>query len=139
VPTYQTPIGQRRLDANNGSASTIEANSNPPSSGLHANGRVTESESPVLQMKRHPGEHQSFAELPSSLPRNPGPYANTGPAGPNAEPHTNEHSPRWGGMRQAVGPGSSIPGRPDSARVPMTQRSGLGAVSVGSGNGLFNR
>lgn len=136
MPTYQTPIGQRRIDVPNGSASTIEANSNPPSSGLHANSRIAESESPVLQMKRHPSEHQAFAEPPGSLPRNMSPYANNAP---NAESLLDEHSARWGGMRQAVGPGPSIPGRPDSARVPMTQRSGLGAVSVGSGNGLFSR
>ncbi|PVH98177.1 hypothetical protein DM02DRAFT_494957, partial [Periconia macrospinosa] len=56
---YHTPIVQRRFDPPNGSASTIEAHSNPPSSGLQPNsngngGRVTDSESPVLQMKRHP-------------------------------------------------------------------------------------
>ncbi|KAF2682354.1 hypothetical protein K458DRAFT_419754 [Lentithecium fluviatile CBS 122367] len=139
VPSYQTPIGQRRLDAPNGSASTIEANSNPPSSGLHTNGRIVESESPVLQMKRHPSEHHAYAETPGSLPRNSSHYANPSPLGPHTEPPSDEHPPRWSGMRQAVGSGSSIPGRPDSARAPLTQRSGLGPVSVGSGNGLFNR
>ncbi|CAI6331623.1 unnamed protein product [Periconia digitata] len=89
---YQTPIGQRRFDPPNGSASTIEAHSNPPSSGMQATngnhlngGRIAESESPVLQMKRHPlmdqhhqhhqhlqqqHPHQQFyAESPSSLSR----------------------------------------------------------------------
>jgi hypothetical protein len=139
VPTYQTPIGQRRLDAPNGSASTIEAMSNPPSSGLHAKGRIAESESPVLQMKRQPSEHHAYIEPPGSLPRNLAHYGASGPGGPNQEPALDDQSPRWGGVRQGAVPGSSIPGRPDAARVPLTQRSGLGTVSVGSGVGLFSR
>ncbi|KAF1951895.1 hypothetical protein CC80DRAFT_495778 [Byssothecium circinans] len=148
VSNYHTPIGQRRIEAPNGSASTIEAaNSNPPSSnaeGMHmSNNRIAEPESPVLQMKRHPLDHQSYADTPGSLPRNMASltrdsYAMSSPAGSQVEPaHHDEQAARWGGMRPVP---SAIPGRPDSARVPMAaQRAGLGAVSVGNGNGLFGR
>jgi hypothetical protein len=108
---------------------------------------MSESESPVLQMKRHPLEYQPYADnTPGSIPRNIASmakesYAMPSPAGDaHAHAHADEQAARWGGggMRPAGGP--SIPGRPDSARVPMAQRTGLGAVmSVGSGNGLFSR
>ncbi|KAF1969168.1 hypothetical protein BU23DRAFT_557859 [Bimuria novae-zelandiae CBS 107.79] len=141
VSSYHTPTGQRRMEAPNGSASTIEAHSNPPSSGIQNNhGRVGESESPVLQMKRHPGEHHMYAETPGSIHRNIAgvgreSYGMSSPAGPHLDAASDDHLPRWGGMR----PGASLPGRPDSTRVPLTQRSALGTVSVGSGNGLFGR
>lgn len=138
---YHTPIGQRRLDVPNGSASTIEAHSNPPSSGVQNNhGRIRESESPVLHMKRHPVEHQIYAETPNSVHRNitgvgREPYGMSSPAGQHMDAPSDDQPPRWSGMH----PGASLPGRPDSTRVPLTQRSALGTVSVGSGNGLFGR
>ncbi|KAL5431167.1 hypothetical protein PMIN06_012382 [Paraphaeosphaeria minitans] len=141
VSSYHTPMSQRRMEVPNGSASTIEAHSNPPSGGLHNHhGRIGEPDSPVLQMKRHPGEHQLYAETPGSIPRNVAgmggePYGISSPAGPHMDAPPDNQPPRWGGMR----PGASIPGRPDSGRVPLTQRSALGTISVGSGNGLFGR
>lgn len=145
MPNYQTPVGQKRLEAPNGSASTIEANSNPPSStagGLHANNRIGGSESPVLQMKRHPSEHQPYTDTPGSHARNiigigRESYATSSPAGAHLDAQSEEQPPRWGGMRPGAS-AASIPGRPDSARLPLAQRSGLGTVSVG-GNGLFGR
>lgn len=160
--TYQTPAGQRRMvdiHAPNGSASTIEAHSNPPSSnigmGLHStsNGRgARESESPVLQMKRQPSDHPMYSEVPASHTRNFGglpresytsAHMLSSPAAAHME-HQHEDA-RWGGSGPrpfnsgAAPSGPSIPGRPDAARVPLTQRSGLGTVSVGSGSGLFGR
>lgn len=141
VSNYNTPIGQRRMEAPNGSASTIEAHSNPPSGGLqNSHDRIGESQSPVLQMKRHPGEYQMYAEPSGSISRNIAgmgrePYVMSSPGGSHMDAPPDDQPPRWGGMR----PGASISGRPDSARVPLTQRSALGAVSVGSGNGLFGR
>ncbi|KAF2786196.1 hypothetical protein K505DRAFT_380424 [Melanomma pulvis-pyrius CBS 109.77] len=149
--SYQTPAGQRRMVdvALNGSASTIEVTSNPPST---SNGRMAESESPVLQMKRHPNDHASYLETPVSHPRAfagltresfaSNSHMLSSPAPPHVE---EEQGVRWGGIRPlnagAHGgpPGPSIPGRPDAVRVPLTQRSSLGTVSVGSGNGLFGR
>ncbi|KAF2636687.1 hypothetical protein P280DRAFT_409027 [Massarina eburnea CBS 473.64] len=147
APNYHTPIGQRQIQAPNGSASTIEAvNSNPhSSSNPHMNnGRMSESESPVLQMKRHPMMDHPYADTPGSLPRNMSnlardPYAMSSPAGPSQadHQHPDDQANRWGGMRPTP---PSMPGRPDSSRVPMAaQRAGLGTVSVGSGNGLFGR
>ncbi|KAF2831637.1 hypothetical protein CC86DRAFT_378434 [Ophiobolus disseminans] len=128
VPSYQTPAGQRRvvdLTAPNGSASTIEAHSNPPSSNAHnTNGRIGESESPVLQMKRHPTEQYAMMSSPAAQ-----------------QLETPPDDQRWGPRPMNQGPpvpsGPPGAGRPDAARVPMTQRNGLGAVSVG--NGLFGR
>ncbi|KAF2253007.1 hypothetical protein BU26DRAFT_515387 [Trematosphaeria pertusa] len=145
VPSYHTPVGQRRLDAPNGSASTIEANSNPPSStaGALHNGRIGESESPVLQMKRHPSDPPPYSETPrniASLARES--YAMSSPVGVPLEPQSDEQALRWGGsgVRSLnTSTSAAIPGRPDSTRIPLSQRSGLGTVSVGSGNGLFGR
>ncbi|KAF2733235.1 hypothetical protein EJ04DRAFT_513328 [Polyplosphaeria fusca] len=149
---YQTPAGQRHavdIHAPNGSASTIEANSNPPSSTVHggyhstSNGRVTESESPVLQMKRHPGD-QPQVETPGSLPRNFGAvsqHAISSPATSHLEqPLDDPTAARWGGngvrplnaAQAGASGGSSLSGRPS----PIAQRTG---VSVGSGGGLFGR
>ncbi|KAF1999360.1 hypothetical protein P154DRAFT_229938 [Amniculicola lignicola CBS 123094] len=160
---YQTPAGQRRVvdvHAPNGSASTIDVMSNPPSSatgpGLHStgNGRIGDSESPVLQMKRHPGDHLPLTDSPGSHPRNLGAlgresYASTAhmmssPATSHMEQVlSDEHSARWGanGSRPLhastpnVPPGPPIPGR----AVPLSQRNNLGTVSVGSGSSLFGR
>ncbi|KAI4648028.1 hypothetical protein J4E93_004439 [Alternaria ventricosa] len=154
VPSYQTPAGQRRmvdLSAPNGSASTIEANSNPPSSNAHnANGLLGEAESPVLHMKRAPVDHIAYAETPGSDPRN-----NMGvlsretygmmssPAAQHMEIPHEQVGPRWvGSMRPMNAEPNTAPGppgvaRPDAARAPLTQRSGLGTISVGSG--LFGR
>lgn len=145
MSNYHTPIGQRRMEPLHGSASTIEANSNPPSTGGANPGRFAESESPVLQMKRPPVEHhQIYSEAPGSYPRNMGslgrePYGMSSPAGPSHMEAPPEDPPRWGGMRQNMIPGASLSGRPEAARVPLTQRSAIGAVSVGSGSGLFSR
>ncbi|KAF2875010.1 Sds3-like-domain-containing protein [Massariosphaeria phaeospora] len=158
--TYQTPAGQRRvvdINATNGSASTIEVNSNPPSSTAGAavlsnsNSRLGESESPVLQMKRYPGD-------PTETPLNHGrSFAGLGreaymgnmlssPTAQHLDPRFEDQSTRWeaSGVRTlnhggpTIPPGPTLPGRPD-ARIPLTQRNHLGTVSVGSGNGLFNR
>ncbi|ORY14565.1 Sds3-like-domain-containing protein [Clohesyomyces aquaticus] len=150
--TYHTPAGQRRVvdvHATNGSASTIEVVSNPPSSATAPNGRVGDSESPILQMKRHPSEHTALAETPNSQPRTftsltREPYGNnshmlSNPAAQHPESQLEE--PRWGGsgMRPLHAPGAPIPSRPEAVRVPLTQPRNIGAVSVGSGNGLFGR
>ncbi|CAN9345977.1 unnamed protein product [Alternaria alternata] len=154
VPSYQTPAGQRRmvdLSAPNGSASTIEANSNPPSSNAHnANGLLGEAESPVLHMKRAPIDHAAYAETPGSDPRN-----NMGvlsretygmmssPAAQHMDISQEQGGQRWGSSMRPinaepnVAPGLPGAGRPDAARASLTQRSGLGTVSVG--NGLFGR
>lgn len=155
VPNYQTPAGQRRmvdLTAPNGSASTIEANSNPPSANTHnINGRVGESESPVLQMKRPPTDHTAYMDTPGSNPRNFGILGRetypmmSSPALPHNDVPDDQGGQRWGG--NSIRPLNAIPatgstgppgpGRPDASRTPLTQRSGLGTVSVG--NGLFGR
>lgn len=143
VASYQTPAGQRRIvdmNAPNGSASTIEANSNPPSSNAHnTNGRIGESESPVMQMKRPPTEYTSYGDTPGSHPRNMGILGRetygilSSPAAQHAEPSLPEPSTqRWG-----VASGSpALPSGPPGARAPLTQRSGLG-MSVGGG--IFGR
>ncbi|KNG44664.1 transcriptional regulatory protein dep1 [Stemphylium lycopersici] len=159
VPSYQTPAGQRRmvdLTAPNGSASTIEANSNPPSSNAHhTNGLLGDAESPVLHMKRAPADHSAYGETDprgnmSVLSRETYGIMSS-PAAQHMElPHDQGGGgggggggQRWAssGMRPmnsgpnatSAQPGST--GRPDAARAPMTQRSGLGTISVG--NGLF--
>jgi hypothetical protein len=155
VPSYQTPAGQRRvvdLTAPNGSASTIEATSNPPSSNAqNTNGRLGESESPVMQMKRHPADQAAYMDTPASNPPNLGvlgrePYAMlSSPAAQQMDtPPDDQGGQRWGGNMRPMnaglpGPPSGPPGpsRADSARMPMTQRNGLGAVSIGSA--LFGR
>ncbi|KAH7379213.1 Sds3-like-domain-containing protein [Phaeosphaeria sp. MPI-PUGE-AT-0046c] len=152
VPAYQTPAGQRRvvdLTAPNGSASTIEATSNPPSANApNSHGRMGESESPVLQMKRHPAHQAAYTETPGSNPRNVGvlgreSYAMlSSPAAQHMEaPLDEQGGQRWGGnMRpmlatpNATAAGPPGPGRPDSTRVPMTHRNGIGV-----GDGLFGR
>jgi hypothetical protein len=144
--TYQTPAGQRRvvdIHALNGSASTIDALSNPPSSGVPNNGRVGESQSPVLQMKRTPGDHLHYADTPGSLPRNfasmaRDPYTGTSHtlSSPAAEHRPEEQQgPRWAAMN--AGPPHLPPnvGR----QAPLSQRNGLGPVSVGNGAPLFGR
>ncbi|KAF2106651.1 Sds3-like-domain-containing protein [Lophiotrema nucula] len=160
--TYQTPAGQRRavdVHAPNGSASTIEVNSNPPSSAAatgYANattGRIIDSESPVLQMKRNPSDLPPQSETPGSFYRNfsaHGRDPHTGnahvlssPAAGHVEPQFDEQRWRSNGIRplnaNSVPPTSSMPNGPDAARIPLGQRGSLGAVSVGSGNGLFGR
>ncbi|KAF9699741.1 hypothetical protein EKO04_002361 [Ascochyta lentis] len=143
VPSYQTPAGQRRvvdLNAPNGSASTIEANSNPPSSNAHnTNGRMGESESPVMQMKRPPAEYAAYIDTPGSHARNMGVLGRdtygimSSPAAQHAEPHLHEPpTQRWG-----VTSGSpAMPPGPPGPRAPLAQRSGLG-MSVGGG--IFGR
>ena len=142
IPTYQTPAGQRRvvdLNAPNGSASTIEANSNPPSSNAHnTNGRIGESESPVMQMKRPPTEYTSYTDTPGSHPRSMGILGRetygilSSPAAQHAEPLHEPPTQRW-----SVTSGSpAMPPGPPGARAPLTQRSGLG---MPVGGGLFGR
>jgi hypothetical protein len=128
------------LTGPNGSASTIDALSNPPSSNAlsqTANGRTGESESPVLQMKRHPAAAPSaYTDTPGSHPRNlvalgREPYAMlSSPAAQPLETPLDEHSgqQRWGGIR----PLNAGPSAATSA--PQAR---LGTVSVGSG--LFSR
>ena len=144
VATYQTPAGQRRIvDLNappNGSASTIEANSNPPSAHTHnQDGRIGGSESPVMHMKRPPTEYASYNnDTPGSHPRNMGILGRetygilSSPAAQHAEPHLHEPpTQRWG-----IPSGSpAIPSGPPGGRPPV-HRSGLG-MSVGGG--LFGR
>ncbi|KAJ4355197.1 hypothetical protein N0V95_003157 [Ascochyta clinopodiicola] len=143
VPSYQTPAGQRRvvdLNAPNGSASTIEANSNPPSSNAHnTNGRIGESESPVMQMKRPPTDYAAYVDTPGSHARNMGVLGRdtygimSSPATHHAESQLHEPpTQRWG-----VTSGSpAMPQGPPGPRAPLTQRSGLG-MSVGGG--IFGR
>ncbi|KAJ8112370.1 hypothetical protein OPT61_g5249 [Boeremia exigua] len=138
VASYQTPAGQRRIvdiNAPNGSASTIEANSNPPSSNPHnTNGRIGESESPVMQMKRPPTEYTSYADTPGPHPRNMGILGRetygilSSPAAQHTDHQLHEPSTRhWG-----VASGSpAIPPGPPGARPPLTQRNGLGMSTVG--------
>jgi hypothetical protein len=152
MPSYQTPAGQRRvvdLTAPNGSASTIEANSNPPSSTAHhTNGRIDGSESPVLQMKRAPVDQATYTETPGSVARNIGASGREAYAmlsSPAAHYHdTPPDDQRWGSSIRPMNAGPTATnsgppgaGRADPTRIPMTQRNGLGAVSVGSG--LFGR
>jgi hypothetical protein len=142
VPSYQTPAGQRRivdLNAPNGSASTIEANSNPPSSHAHnANGRIGESESPVMQMKRPPTEYTAYTDTPSSHARNMGVLGRdtygilSSPAAQHNELHQEPGTQRWG----VIAGSPALPAGPPGARAPLTQRNGLG-MSVGGG--LFGR
>ena len=153
VSSYQTPAGQRRMidpAAPNGSASTIEANSNPPSSNTHnLNGRMGGSESPVLHMKRPPTDYTAYADTPGSNPRNLGMLSRetysimSSPAAPHADAPDDHIGHRWipGGMRPLpvglpTAPSSTPgPGRLDGPRPPMTQRNGIGTVGVG--HGLF--
>lgn len=134
-------------------------NSNPPSSaagqGLYPNGPLSESESPVLQMKRVPGDIQSQVEIPGSFHRTltglrREPYA-SGPqvlSSPAAGEQLLEEpgAARWSGngvrpvgTSSVPAPGSHVPGRPEAGRLPLAQRGGLGPVSVGSAGGLFGR
>ncbi|KAF1837470.1 hypothetical protein BDW02DRAFT_565945 [Decorospora gaudefroyi] len=149
APSYQTPAGQRRmvdLAAPNGSASTIEANSNPPSSNTHhTNGLLGDADSPVLQMKRPPTDHPRYAETPGSDPRNAGILGRetygmmSSPATQHMDASHDQGPQRWGsnGVRPNNPPGPPGSGRPDAARAPLTQPGGLGTISVG--NGLFGR
>lgn len=155
ISSYQTPAGQRRmadLTATNGSASTIEANSNPPSSNTHnLNGRVSESESPVLHMKRPPIDHSAYADTAGANPRSLGILGReaygvmSSPAAPHSELPDEHSGHRWvaGGLRPLnAGPPTAPPntlgtGRPDGSRPSMTQHTGLGTISVGST--LFGR
>jgi hypothetical protein len=151
MPSYQTPAGQQRmvdLTAPNGSASTIEAHSNPPSSNAHnTSGIPGESESPVLQLKRAQTDHTMYSETPGPGTRNLGILGRetyslmSSPAIHHMEAHQDQGGHRWGGNSiqppNATVPGPLGAGRADAARAPLTQRSGLGTVSVGSG--LFGR
>ncbi|KAF2750848.1 hypothetical protein M011DRAFT_396191 [Sporormia fimetaria CBS 119925] len=145
---YQTPAGQRRMvdiHAPNGSASTIDALSNPPSSAnappAQINGRMGESISPVLQMRRNPSDHMPYNETPGSMPRQF--------AGMTRDPYSgNAHvlSSPAGGMRpeEHQGPrwtpiNGAPPMPPDARQGPLTQRNGIGPVNVGSNAGLFGR
>ena len=104
-------------------------------------------------MKRHPNEQPPYSETPMSHPRTflgltreaytGSSHILSGPAPPHAE---EEQGVRWGGNIRPLNAGppggppiSSVPGRPDASRIPLTQRSSLGAVSVGNGNSLFGR
>jgi NACalpha-BTF3-like transcription factor len=161
---YHTPAGQRRVDVHvpNGSASTID---NTPSSAQgppYADAHLRDSESPVLRMKRIPSEHRLPSETPGSQPRNfaalahepypGGHHMGSSPAVGHVEPLHHDHETqgtplgaRWsgsGGRPINAGPQpipAPLPGRPEAGRVPITQRASLGAVSVGSGGGLFGR
>jgi hypothetical protein len=148
--TYQTPAGQRRIvdiHAPNGSASTIDALSNPPSStagaGLPNNGRMAESISPVMQMKRNPSDHLQYAETPGSLPRNLAgmirdPYTNASHvlSSPVGESRPGDHhGAAWAAMNAGAQPLPPNVGR----QIPMTQRSSLGAVTMSNGSTLFGR
>ncbi|KAH9873888.1 hypothetical protein IAQ61_004515 [Plenodomus lingam] len=155
ISSYQTPAGQRRmadLTAPNGSASTIEANSNPPSSNTHKlNGRIGESESPVLQMKRPPIDHTVYAGTPGPNSRTVGILGRetygvmSSPAVLNTDQPDEHVGHRWaaGGMQPLnAGPSAAASsalgtGRPDASRPPITQHNGLGKISVGSS--LFSR
>ncbi|KAF2277403.1 uncharacterized protein EI97DRAFT_432285 [Westerdykella ornata] len=139
--TYQTPVGQRRMvdiHAPNGSASTIDATSNPPSStagaGLH-NGRAGESISPVLQMKRNPGEQLQYGDNTASAPHPRNFVGITREAyggnahvlsSPAGEPMMEEsYGQRWAAINSGPPP---LP--PNAVRgPPLTQRSSLGAVT----------
>ena len=136
------------LTAPNGSASTIEAQSNPPSSNAHnTNGILGEAESPVLQMKRAPTDHKGYSETPGSGIRNLGILGResynimSSPAAPLMDAHAEQGGQRWDGSAlqppNATAPGPPGGARQDAARAPLTQRSGLGTISVGSG--LFGR
>jgi hypothetical protein len=139
------------LTAPNGSASTIEANSNPPSSTAHnTNAALGDAESPVLQMKRAPIDHAVYTETPGSDARNLGVLGRetygmmSSPAAQHMDTPLEHGGQRWGGsgMRPLnSGPNATPapPGaaRPDGSRAPLPQRNGLGTISVG--NGLFGR
>jgi hypothetical protein len=101
-------------------------------------------------MKRAPADHITYAETPVSDPRhNMGVLSRetygmmSSPAAQHIDIPHEQGGQRWGGsMRPVNAEASTAPGppgaaRPDAARVPLTQRSGLGTVSVGSG--LFGR
>lgn len=136
--TYQTPAGQRRvvdIHAPGGSASTIEITSNPPSSTAQqhttSNGRLGDSESPVLQTKRHPNDHPPYTEPQAFTARNLGgipreAYASnmplSSPAGPHTEAHNDESGARWAGNGvRPLNPGT--PSGPGGGRpVPLSQR-----------------
>lgn len=85
------------------------------------------SESPVLQMKRHPAEQYAMLSSPTAQQLD--------------TPPDDRGGPRWGARPLHNVPtatsGTPAAGRPDAARVIMEQRSGIGPVSVG--NGLFGR
>lgn len=151
VPSYQTPAGQRRmidLTAPNGSASTIEANSNPPSSTTHnVNGRLDESESPVLQMKRPPTDMSVYTDTPGSHPRHFGILGRetygmmSSPATQHVDSSDEPSGPRWSASNMRPLNAGAVPvpqssTQADVGRPPISQRNGLGTVSVG---GLFGR
>ncbi|KAF2498705.1 hypothetical protein BU16DRAFT_524788 [Lophium mytilinum] len=167
--TYQTPAGQRRMidvHVPNGSASTIDMASNPPSSAA-AQGQGghdrTPADSPVMQMKRNagrpdvpsPDDHRlnSFAAISREAYQNNNHHLYSSPAGVHAEhtpderepTHAASVAPRWNGagMRHltaaAPPPGRAQDPRTDPGRAPLGQRNSLGAVSVGSGSALFGR
>jgi len=169
----------------NGSASTIDMVSNPPSSAAAPGQAVqdhmqqhNEADSPVLQIKRNSSRtdgpnangRRSPSDTPGSQPRNFASIAR--------ETYSNSHhlfsSPaiaygdhvaedckssqaasigrRWNGngMRHltAAAPPvraqeqsniSTVSSRNEPSRTPLSQRGGLGAVSVGSGSVLFGR
>ncbi|KAL6711810.1 hypothetical protein ACN47E_002853 [Coniothyrium glycines] len=145
MASYQTPAGQRRmvdLTAPNGSASTIEATSNPPSSNAHnVNGRLGESESPVLQMKRPPTDHTAYGETTGSHARNLGvlgrdTYSIMSSPAQHLDIADDPVGLRWGARPINAGSVPTSGPRPDPARVPFVQQRNS-TVSVG--NGLFGR
>jgi hypothetical protein len=142
VPSYQTPAGQRRvidLTAPNGSASTIDANSNPPSANAPTtNVRIGDSESPVLQMKGNPPGQSAYSDTPGPYSRNFGALAKesypmlSSPATQPVDTLPQDTGQRWGGNSSRslnTGPPTAAPAPPGSGR--------LGTISVG--NGLFSR
>lgn len=135
------------LTAPNGSASTIEATSNPPSStARNGDHRIGESESPVLHMKRPPNDHHAaYTDAPGSNPRlgilGRETYGMLSSPASQMEDQGGQH---WGGGGGSMRPlnatqpsGAPGPGRADTTRVPLSQRSGLGTVSASAG--LFGR
>jgi hypothetical protein len=102
-------------------------------------------------MKRHPADQVAYTDTPGSNSRHLGvlgrePYAIlSSPAAQHMDTSADDHGgQRWSSSIRPVNaglpgvpPGPPGPGRVDTARVPMTQRNGLGAVSVGSA--LFGR
>ncbi|KAF2009785.1 hypothetical protein BU24DRAFT_427802 [Aaosphaeria arxii CBS 175.79] len=137
--SFQTPAGQRRIvdiHAPNGSSSTIEIGSNPPSATAHA-GRAGESESPILQSKKHPGDHGAYSEVPGLHARIPSEalgdsytinaHPRSSPAA-IVEPVTDEHGSRWhtNNLRSLnpVAPAGT------ARQVPVSQKGSLGAINA---------
>lgn len=117
--------------------------SNPPSSTaaqghsvLDSTAHARESESPLLQMKRIPSEHRVPSEGPGSQPRN---FAGLGRESYTS--NSNMLSSPAGASARIPDQSTPLPAaaRSEPGRPPLSQRTGLGPVSVGSGSGLFGR